>query len=99
MAAEYTEKAEKTIANALQLAKDYSNAEGNLPLVVIIDALLIIQKFTLHIFHLCSSMKLELPRPHCQMVPRLLPMYPCFQEASQEQGVMWYVLFIFMVIR
>lgn len=27
MAAEYTEKAEKTIANALQLAKDYSNAE------------------------------------------------------------------------
>jgi len=32
MAAEYTQKAEKSIADAIQLAKDYSNAEGNLPL-------------------------------------------------------------------
>lgn len=28
----YTQKAEKSIADAIQLAKDYSNAEGNLPL-------------------------------------------------------------------
>jgi len=37
MAAEYTQKAEKSIADAIQLAKDYSNAEGNLLLVAIID--------------------------------------------------------------
>jgi len=30
--ADYTQKAEKSIADAIQLAKDYSNAEGNLPL-------------------------------------------------------------------
>jgi len=94
MAAEYTQKAEKTIADALQLAKDYSNAEGNLPRVVIMGTLLIAQKFTPHIFHLYSSMKLESPRPRRQVVLHLFPMYPCSQEAFQEQGVILYVLFI-----
>lgn len=87
MAAEYTQKAEKSIADAIQLAKDYSNAEGNLLLVAIIDTLLIAQKSTPHIFHLYSSMKLESPRPHRRVVLHLFPMHPCFQEAFQEQEV------------